>query len=483
VRQLRLAKAVKAMAIGLIATGLALPAAPLAHAEYTIPTQWYVETTGLAGLKAKGFDGTGVKIAIIDGGLDTTVPELRGANIKVVKPCTDPSTPKGISHGTAITSILASPNYGWAPKAEYTFYAGADGIGAQITDPVCKANSAYGDDYLINAALNDGADVISISMTSPPSLRLYSAAIRAAIKGVPVVASVANDGRDKIVKTAAANGTVGVGAVEPDGQPWLKSNWGLPLTVMAPGTGIALREPDSSGNLTKINKAGKGTSYSTPMVTGALALAKQAWPKANGNQLIASLIHTASNNGQYQTKTGWGTLNATKLVNTDPTSESSENPLLNKDPSARPNAEDIANYKDGLTDPTEVNKNDNDYVYRGNDHVMCKLAVRCELGTSPRFNPGNTTTPAAITNLALPIGIGVGAIAAIALAITLIIRTRRRRTATAALANQTPPTPPAGPPNQPGSVPPQYPGVPYPPNNQPGYPPNWPPSQNQPPAP
>jgi hypothetical protein len=480
VKQLRLAKTVKAVAIGLIATALAVPAAPLANAQDTITSQVYVETTGLAGLKAKGFDGTGVKIAIIDGGLDTTVPELRGANIKVVKPCTDASTPKDVAHGTGVTSVLASPDYGWAPKAEYTFYTTASGI-AKVTDPACKASHAYGDAYMINAALNDGADVISISMVSGLSPSLYSAAIRASLKGVPVVIATGNYGLGEITMAAAANGTVGVGAVEPDGQPWVKSNWGLPLTVMAPGTNIALRDQDSSGNLTKINKAGKGTSYSTPMVTGALALAKQAWPKANGNQLIASLIKTASNNGQYQTKTGWGTLNATKLVNTDPTSESSENPLLNKDPSAHPNAEDIANYKDGLTDPAEV-KNDNDYIYRGNDKLMCKDAARCELGTSPRYNSGNTTTPAAITNLALPIGIGVGAIAAIALAITLIIRARRRKTAATALANQTPSGPPL-PPNQPGSVPPQYPGVPYPPNNQPGYPPpNWPP-QDQPPAP
>ena len=90
-----------------------------ADADDTIRTQWYTAPTGLDELKARGLDGTGVTIAIIDGPIDTSVPELVGADITVNDPCGAPTAPAEAAHATRVASILASPDFGWAPKAKY----------------------------------------------------------------------------------------------------------------------------------------------------------------------------------------------------------------------------------------------------------------------------------------------------------------------------------------------------------------------------
>ena len=67
--------------------------------------------------RAKGYTGKGVTIAMIDGKVDTSVPELAGANISVTIPCTITTSSESIQHGTGVASILVAPGYGVAPDA------------------------------------------------------------------------------------------------------------------------------------------------------------------------------------------------------------------------------------------------------------------------------------------------------------------------------------------------------------------------------
>jgi hypothetical protein len=462
-------------AAGILAALLLLaPAATPAQAVgKTITTQWYLASTGLAALKASGHDGTGIKIAVIDSAPDTSVPELQGANIKIVNPCNYKLAASTISHATTVASVLASPKYGWAPKAQYTFYVTRSIYDKDASDTSCPAGYDTGTGYLINSAVNDGADLISIQAVGGPMPDDIWAAARAALKGIPVMVAVGNETKTTIDKTASLNGTVGVGAIDQNNQPADFSNTGKSLTIMAPGTDIAARFPDATGKLTTIG-TDQGTSYSTPMVTGALALAKQAWPNATGNQLIRSMLYTATNTtGNYETKTGWGILNAQKLVATNPNDQTDDAPLLDKDPTKRPNTTDITNYQNGLVDPAEL-ANDPDYIYRGTNQIICNSAPRCELGTAPTTTPTtntNTNTNTTNTNPVWPIAIGIGATTALATAITAIAITRRRKTNKNSTPNPTAPHP-----NQ------NNPPNPNPPYNPTYPPPNWPPT-NQPPTP
>jgi hypothetical protein len=454
-------------AAGILAALLLLaPAAtPAQAAGKTITTQWYLASTGLSALKASGHDGTGVKIAVVDGAApDTSVPELQGANIKSsAYPCNYTPSADSIAHATLVASILASPKYGWAPKAQYTFYPTQTEDDRKISG-AC-ATSAIAD--AINRALNDQPDLISVQMGAfgyaPDSVW---AVVRAALKSTPIIMGAGN-GTRRITDDASINTVVAVGATDQQGKHAAFSNTGISLTISAPGTNINGRNPDASGKLTRITTDNKGTSLSTPMVTGALTLAKQSWPKATGNQLIRSMLYTATNTtGNHDDELGWGTLNAQKLVATNPSDQEDSQPLGEKNPDGRGSAQDFTNYQNGLVDPIEISESDTDYVYRGTDTSLCRAAVRCELGTAPTTTPttkndNTNTTKTTSTNPVWPIAIGIGATTALATAITTITITRRRKTN----KHSTPNPPNPNPPNPPYN--PNYPPPNWPPTNQP----------------
>ena len=202
---------------------------------------------------------------------------------------------------------------------------------------------------------------------------------------------------------------------------------------MAPGTGIKVRTHQGS-----IDEE-HGTSYSTPMVSGALALAKQRWPKATGNQLIESLIRTAQGTGRWEQQTGWGSLDAKALVAADPAGYPDKNPLESKNPGVFPTAKEIQDYHDGLLEFSAVG-DDPEYVYRGKDQIMCdSRPERCELGTSPRFRspsptPATSPSPAASASAspapadgsASPVLMVVGVIVVLLAAAAAWILARRR---------------------------------------------------------
>jgi hypothetical protein len=416
-----------------------------AQADDTIRTQWYVKSSGLSALKAKGLDGSGVTIAVIDvAAPDMSVPELRGADVTVVKPCTDTPTPSDVAHTTAVASVLASPDFGWAPKAKYIFYVEPNKFPDQFQDRTCLDDGTYDWGWLVNDALNRGADLISIQILASASPKLQYAQVRAAIKGVPIICGLGNENRDEREVIGSSNLVVGVGAVDKKNKRAKFSDWGPGLSVMAPGTDFMLREPDTSGKLTLTAKK-QGTSYSTPMVSGAMALAMQAWPKANGNQLVRSLLYTASRPvDQYNQTTGWGTLNAPKFISLAPTNLPTDSPLTDKGADPNPGAQEWADYTEGMVLPDDLTANDQDYVYRGDVILACESAPRCELGTSPRLA---TASPKPSSNAASPAGSppvvpliigGIAIVVLLGVGVVVVVLARRRKSADPAPAQSRP---------------------------------------------
>ncbi len=91
----------------LAAGALALTPAP-ARAEDVITTQEYFSYYHLDTARAKGYTGKGVTIALIDGPVDTSAPELKGANITDKSRCTIEASSKNKGHGVDMASILVS---------------------------------------------------------------------------------------------------------------------------------------------------------------------------------------------------------------------------------------------------------------------------------------------------------------------------------------------------------------------------------------
>ena len=389
-RRLRLAGAC-AMTLALAAGAIALPAAP-AHAAdpITAAEQPHFAYYHLDQARAKGYTGKGVTIALIDGEVDTSAPELAGATVIDKTPCTVTSGANSKSHGTAMASLLVSKEYGVAPDATLLAYRTSfpkDGDKAESDCQGHHGNSLYEPEWLINQAITDGAQIISISATSGDTSDAVKWAIaRANALGVIVVSGAGNDNEEDTIDTFGKwSGVVSVSAIDTSGKRAEYSSWGKGVTVAAVGGPMIAHNYETNTNIST-----RGTSNATPLVAGFLALAKQKWPNATSNQLLQLLTKTALNNeGQWNKYTGYGVADLGALVNTDPSQYPDENPIMDKGyTDMGPTNEETQQYLAGLVDPRDV-AGDPTYTYRGLDESILKdtdIPTPIHLGTSPRYH-------------------------------------------------------------------------------------------------
>lgn len=114
------------LALAGIATGYPLTPARADDRPITAADQAYYSYYHLDSARAKGYTGAGVTIAIIDGPVDASVPELAAANITDKSPCAVTSSSAHRSHGTTVASLLVSDAYGTAPDATLLAYQSID---------------------------------------------------------------------------------------------------------------------------------------------------------------------------------------------------------------------------------------------------------------------------------------------------------------------------------------------------------------------
>ena len=367
--------------------------APPARAEDTITTQPYVDLLNLGALKELGISGKGITIALIDGPVDTSAPELQGADITTVTPCPYTPTPDSISHGTAMASLLASPDYGIAPGATILHYAIPLGD-EEFTQEDRSCSTSY--DLMLRRALDDGADIISYSLgegsRTSPRMTMDAELTRADLDGAVVVASMGNNNREDTGSFASANLTVGVAATDIQGNRADYSNYGKGTTVAFYGGPVSTRNYANG----KIYHETKGTSVATPLVAGFLALAMEKWPEATNRQILQSLVRTAARDDgvEWDPGYGYGLANLRGLLTEDPTSLPDENPLLHKNNEWVPSEEYYNDYIDGLLDPLDHWIQDPNYTYRGsNSGVVRTTSHKTAYGTSPRYHRAPNTPP------------------------------------------------------------------------------------------
>ena len=387
----RVRNSVAVAAVGVLAAGIvSIPAAP-AHAADTITAadQAYFSYYGLDRARAKGYTGEGVTVAMIDGKVTTSIPELAGANITVKTPCTINSSSAVETHGTGVASILVSADYGVAPKASLLAYQGTFGADGDQGSSDCDDPSGVTKDsqpWLLNQAMNDGAQIINVSASTPNEYKeLKWVTARAISQQVILVNAAGNSSRDDDDTSLSAwSGVVGVTAISTDGTRQEYSSWGQGVVTTSIGGPVSIRDI-ATGQMTQEF----GTSFSTPVVTGVLALAKQRWPEATSNQLLQLLVKTGLNPDHGWNKyTGFGGIDPGAILNTDPSQFPDENPLAQKQGGSSPTPEEVQQYADGVVDPTDI-VNDSSYTYRGLDESKLKDGLNVyptHLGTSPRYH-------------------------------------------------------------------------------------------------
>ena len=378
-RALTTAFSALALAVGAVAV-----APSSARADDTITTQDYFSYYKLDQARAKGYTGKGVTIAMIDGPVDTSAPELAGANITVKTPCEYEAANASRTHATAIASILVSKNYGLAPDATLIAYAKPSNADKEPRSCANGRANTRALASLIHMAINDGASIISYSSSAETDQEDVKWAIaRAMTQGTIIAGSIGNESHDTNEASVARwSGTVGVSAIDTDGQLASYSSWGQGVVAAGIGGPINLRDYETGAIRT-----GKGTSYATPIVAGQIALARSRWPEATPNQILQLLTHSGLNtNNEWNQYTGYGALNMGAMMKNDPTQYPDENPLADKGGGSAPTPDDLQQYLDGRA-PFRDLLDDDSYVYRGVDEdASGHDGITAHLGTSPAYH-------------------------------------------------------------------------------------------------
>jgi minor extracellular serine protease Vpr len=142
-----------------------------------------------------GYDGSGIKVAVIDTGVDYTHPDLFGfpdgkviGGFDFVENDDSPLDTNG--HGTEVAGIIAADGkmQGIAPKAKILAYRVSATGESVSSDLIVKA---------IERAVQDGADIINISLgVNRTNDKIEDAINHAVNSGVVVVAAAGNSGPD-----------------------------------------------------------------------------------------------------------------------------------------------------------------------------------------------------------------------------------------------------------------------------------------------
>ena len=391
-RRVRVRNSVAVAAVGALAAGIvSIPAAP-AHAAdaITAADQAYFSYYGLDRARAKGYTGEGVTIAMIDGPVDTSVPELKGTKITAKETCTITSSNGSRKHGTGVASILVSDVYGVAPGSSLLTYTIAFGNQGDQASEDCFGGDGYVGKtepvWVLNQAMNDGAQIINLSASSDDGNdQMKWTVARAMSSGVILVTAAGNNATDEdLTSLSQWSGVIGVTAISVDGTRQDYSSWGEGVVTASIGGPVLFRNFDTGANDTV-----SATSVASPIVAGVLALAKQRWPQATSNQLLQLLVKTGLNPDHGWNKyAGFGGIDPGAMLNTDPSQFPDENPLAQKQGGSSPTPEEVQQYADGVVDPTDI-VNDSSYTYRGFDESKLKDGLNVyptHLGTSPRYH-------------------------------------------------------------------------------------------------
>ncbi|MFJ6776650.1 type VII secretion-associated serine protease mycosin [Kitasatospora sp. NPDC091257] len=284
--------------------------------------------------------GVGVKVAVIDTGVDLGNPQLAGqvpadssgqkpvdklqagsnllVNRETKEPVKGASVEDPVGHGTKVAGIIAArvrPQTGFvglAPDAQILSIRQNDSDGNGDVSTLVQA---------IREAVDKGAGVINISqdVRGAGDARfggyqdLKAAVEYAESRNVVVVASTGNDGKEGDTYPGAFPTVLAVGASDRNNERAPFSQYGSFVKVAAPGVDMLSTVPGSG------QCVDNGTSFAAPYVSGLAALLRSAHPKWKAAQVRAWIEQTAQRTQREPDKfIGWGVVDPVKAVTKAP---------------------------------------------------------------------------------------------------------------------------------------------------------------------
>nr|WP_244502643.1 type VII secretion-associated serine protease mycosin [Streptomyces oceani] len=277
--------------------------------------------------------GEGVRVAVIDTGVDVKHPQLedavatslgksflaeeeKGEGAGAAERRKENGTTDTVGHGTKVAGIIAA-----RPSAKTGFV----GIAPESTVIPIQQNDGKGGGDVgslidsIEYAVQARADVINISQDTAGAVHagvgLKQAVDKALAKNVVVVASAGNDGQGGNVKRtypASYPGVLAVASSDRNNERAPFSQSGEFVGVAAPGVDMVSTVPGGG------HCADNGTSFSAPYVAGVAALLRAEHPDWEPQQIVAQIEQTAERSISGRDRhVGWGVIDPVRALSED----------------------------------------------------------------------------------------------------------------------------------------------------------------------
>ncbi|MWA14398.1 S8 family peptidase [Streptomyces sp. BA2] len=275
---------------------------------------------------AAGYDGKGIKVAVLDTGADAGHPDLKG-RIGARKNFTDsPDDEDRQGHGTHTTSTVGGTGAasdgkkkGVAPGTELLHGKVLNDSGSGATSWIIAG---------MQWAVDEKADVVSMSLGNPARtdctdpMSTTTEELAQSSKDTLFVLAAGNTGPslNSVSSPGCAPSVLTVGAVDRDDSTAPFSSRGpaygshtLKPEIAAPGVEISAAAAGGRG--VYAYQSMSGTSMATPHVAGAAALVKQRHPEWSAQQIKSALVSSADSGipGDV-TETGGGRLDVKAAV-------------------------------------------------------------------------------------------------------------------------------------------------------------------------
>ncbi|MEV6316480.1 S8 family serine peptidase [Streptomyces sp. NPDC051776] len=280
--------------------------APAAVAADVQSKQWYLDAMHVEDMW-KFATGNGIKVAVVDGGVNPSTPSLKGQ----VSPGVDAAGISGDEtddrdgHGTTMAELIAGTGKGGGLRG---LAPGAKIIPIRTLTAEMQKKEApdrlHTVDKAIRAAADSDAKVINLSLGQDGWDDDTKAAVKyAANKGKLMFASVGNEAEELnyVDYPAAYPDVVGVAAADSDGNVGKFSEHGNDVDLAAPGLSI----PSWCDESFQKYCDAQGTSQASAIASASAALVWSAHPDWTANQVLRALFDTAGRDWKDGTRSNY----------------------------------------------------------------------------------------------------------------------------------------------------------------------------------
>ncbi|RIK47204.1 MAG: peptidase S8 [Chloroflexi bacterium] len=272
--------------------------------------EWWIDQIDGTGAWGITTGSPAVVVAVIDSGVSPTHPDLVERLVGGYNAVDGSANSADIDgHGTHVAGIIAAQ--------------GSNGVGTAgvAMDVRIMPIRVMADDFSIDIAseidaiywaVDNGADVINLSLGSEQYSQIEREAIRYARDSGVVVVAAAGNTWNKINYPAQYDETISVGALAADGMPSSFTSRLTRVDIAAPGESIFSPGWDSFygdywddvfySDFVPVS----GTSFAAPIVSGVVALMKSVDPSINTERARTLLTSTAVDSGAPGRESGTG---------------------------------------------------------------------------------------------------------------------------------------------------------------------------------